>query len=174
MSSEISALEARLRAVEDRFEIMNLIAAHPPSADTGAVEYTRDAWVEEGVFDRGPILGAERGRDTIAALVAKQEHRDAIAGGMAHISGLPHIKIDGDKAVVVHYLQIIVPEKNLDSIEVPNHGSGRGFRPFRVLASRWELVRTAKGWKFKHRAVRLLDGSTEPLKLLAEALNNPS
>jgi hypothetical protein len=171
MSAANSDLETRLRAIEDRFEIMNLIAQHPPSADTGAVEYTRNAWVEDGVFDRGPPLGAEYGRDTIAALVAKPEHREAIAGGMAHISGLPYIKITGDTAVVIHYLQIIVPEKERDPIQVPNHGSGRGFRPFRVLASRWDLVRSASGWKFKRRAVRLLDGSPDALQLLAGALD---
>ena len=33
-------LEQRLRLIEDRFEIYNLIASHPPSADTGAGGYT--------------------------------------------------------------------------------------------------------------------------------------
>ena len=31
-----STLEQRFRLIEDRFEIYNLIASHPPSADTGA------------------------------------------------------------------------------------------------------------------------------------------
>ena len=30
-----ASLEARLREVEDKLEILNLIASHPPSADTG-------------------------------------------------------------------------------------------------------------------------------------------
>ena len=30
-----STLEDRVRAIEDRLEIYNLIASHPPSADTG-------------------------------------------------------------------------------------------------------------------------------------------
>jgi SnoaL-like domain len=165
-------IEARLRAIEDYISIVNLIAQHPPSADTGAVRYTKGAWVEDGEFDRGSKLGAEKGREAIGALVAKSEHRDAIHAGMAHISGLPFVSIDGDRATVVHYLQIIVPEKQLDVIEVPNHGSGRGFRPFRVLASRWRLVRTPQGWKFKHRQVRLLDGQEGALELLATALSD--
>jgi hypothetical protein len=33
-------LEERLRPIEDRFDIYNLIANHPPSADTGAGDYT--------------------------------------------------------------------------------------------------------------------------------------
>lgn len=165
-------IEDRLRAIEDHIAIMNLIARHPPSADTGAVEYTKNAWVEDGEFDRGSSLGAEKGREAIGALVAKSEHRDAIVQGMAHISGLPFISIDGDNATVVHYLQIIVPEKQLDAIDVPNHGSGKGFRAFRVLASRWRLVRTPEGWKFKHRQVRLLDGQEGALDLLSTALSD--
>ena len=39
-------LEDRIRAIEDRLEIYNLIASHPPSADTGADYYTRAAYVE--------------------------------------------------------------------------------------------------------------------------------
>jgi hypothetical protein len=163
-------IEARLRAIEDHLAIMNLIAQHPPSADTGDAVFTKNAWIEDGEFDRGPKLGAEQGREAIGALVARQEHRDAIAAGIAHISGLPYISVECDKATVVHYLQIIVPEKQLGPIDVPNHGSGRGFRPFRVLVSRWRLVRTPHGWKFKQRSVRQLDGQEGALELLGSAL----
>jgi hypothetical protein len=36
MVGENRTLEQRIRAVEDQLEIYNLIAGHPPSADTGA------------------------------------------------------------------------------------------------------------------------------------------
>ena len=49
-------LEARLRAIEDRLEIYNLIASHPPSADTGADYYTSAVYTEDGIFDRGEDL----------------------------------------------------------------------------------------------------------------------
>ena len=45
------SLEDRIRAIEDRLEIYNLIASHPPSADTGADYYTRTAYVEDGELD---------------------------------------------------------------------------------------------------------------------------
>ena len=35
-ATTVSDLETRLRMIEDRLEIYNLIAGHPPSADTGA------------------------------------------------------------------------------------------------------------------------------------------
>jgi len=48
-----SALESRLRMVEDRLEIYNLIASHPPSADTGADYHTRAVYLEDGAIDLG-------------------------------------------------------------------------------------------------------------------------
>ena len=48
-----TTLERRIRAIEDRLEIYNLIASHPPSADTGASDYTESVWTEDGLFDRG-------------------------------------------------------------------------------------------------------------------------
>ena len=37
----MASIEDRLRAIEDRLEIYNLIASHPPSANTGADYFTR-------------------------------------------------------------------------------------------------------------------------------------
>jgi SnoaL-like domain len=165
-----SSLEDRIRAIEDRLEIYNLIASHPPSADTGGSEHIAACWVEDGVFDRDENLSSPRGRDTIAKQVQSAEHQAAIAGGLAHFTGLPHVAIDGDTAIVTSYLQILVPQTQGDPVAVPNHGSGKGFRVHRMTANRWELVRTAQGWKFKHRTLRQLDGSEPARKILRGAL----
>jgi hypothetical protein len=165
-----STLEDRIRTIEDRLEIYNLIASHPPSADTGGSDHIAASWVDDGVFDRGENLSSPRGRDTIASHVLSADHQAAIAGGIAHFTGLPHVVIDGDTAVVTSYLQILVPQAEGNSVEVPNHGSGKGFRVHRMTANRWELVRTPQGWKFKHRTLRQLDGSEPARKILRGAL----
>ena len=164
------SLEDRIRTIEDRLEIYNLIASHPPSADTGGSEHIAACWVEDGVFDRGEGLSSPRGREALAAQVKSPAHQAAIAGGLAHFTGLPHVAIDGDSAVVTSYLAILVPQTQGDPVEVPNHGSGKGFRVFRMTANRWELVRTPRGWKFKHRSTRQLDGSEPARKILQGAL----
>jgi SnoaL-like domain len=166
----MSTLEDRVRAIEDRLEIYNLIASHPPSADTGGSDHIAACWVEDGVFDRGENLSSPRGRDAIAEQVLTPAHQAAIAGGLAHFTGLPHVAIDGDTAVVTSYLQILVPQTQGEPVEVPNHGGGKGFRVHRMTANRWELVRTAEGWKFKHRSLRQLDGSEPARKILRGAL----
>jgi SnoaL-like domain len=163
-------LEDRIRAIEDRLEIYNLIASHPPSADTGGSEHIAACWVEDGVFDRGEALTSARGRDALSKQVLSAEHQAAIAGGIAHFTGLPHVAIDGDTAVVTSYLAILVPQTQGDPVEVPNHGSGKGFRVHRMTANRWELVRTAQGWKFKQRTLRQLDGNESARKILRGAL----
>lgn len=43
-------LEQRLRLIEAPVEIYNLIASHPPSADTGAGDYTASVWTEIAHF----------------------------------------------------------------------------------------------------------------------------
>ena len=65
--AEGSLLEARIQAIEDRLDIYNLIASHPPSADTGASDYTASVWMEDGEFDRGSQFPAPKGRAAIAA-----------------------------------------------------------------------------------------------------------
>ena len=165
------SLEDRIRAIEDRLEIYNMLASHPPSADTGGKDHIAASWTEDGTFDRGEGLASPRGRDAIAEQVQSPGHQAAIAGGLAHFTGLPHVTIDGDSAVVISYLQILVPQTEGDPIEVPNHGRSKGFRVHRMVANRWELVRTPQGWQFKHRALRLIDGSQPALEILRGALS---
>src|ERR1700731_2981588 len=164
------SLEDRIRAIEDRLEIYNLIASHPPTADTAGRDHIAASWVEDGVFDRGGDLSSPRGRDVIADHVLGPAHQAAIAGGLAHFTSLPHVAIDGDSAIVTSYLQILVPQTQGDAVDVPNHGRSKGFRVHRMTANRWELVRTAAGWKIKRRTLRPLDGSEPARQILRGAI----
>jgi len=53
---------------------------------------------------------------------------------------------------------------------VPNHGASRGYHIHRVVTNRWELKRTAAGWKIKRRTIRLVDGSDGSREILRGAL----
>jgi len=169
--AQAGTLEDRIRAIEDRLEIYNLIASHPPSADTGADYYTRVAYVEDGELDLGRGK-AMTGNAAIAAATKTPAHQAAIAGGLAHFTGLPRIELDGDRAVVTSYLQILTPHPTAAPHEVPNHGVSNGYRIHRVAANRWELERTADGWKIRRRTVRTIDGSEPPRKILRGALQS--
>jgi hypothetical protein len=170
MENEELSLERRLRAVEDRLEIYNLIAGHPPSADTGNKAYAEAVFTEDAVFDRGPDLSGAAGNKAIGANLQSAGHQAAIAGGLAHFTSLPHVTINGDTAVVVSYLQILTPKKSGETVEVPNHGGSRGYHIHRVVTNRWELVRTRSGWKIKRRTLRLVDGSEPSREILSAVM----
>src|SRR5579884_3256509 len=104
MEQQNHTLEQRLKAIEDRLEIYNLIAGHPPSADTGADYYAEAVYADDGVFDRGADLSGAEGNKAVAAMLKSPGHQAAIAGGLAHFAGLPHIVLDGDTAMVTSYL----------------------------------------------------------------------
>jgi hypothetical protein len=163
-------LEERVQRMEDWLEIYNVVASHPPGADTGSDDWVRECWVDDGVMDLGAY--SEKGRDAIAAVVKRPEHQAAIKNGICHFAGLPHIQVKGDTAIVTSYLQILVPQTQGEPVAVPNRGSSKGFRAHRVGANRWDLVRTKDGWKIKHRVSRPLDGSEPARQLLRQGLED--
>jgi len=56
--------------------------------------------------------------------------------------------------------------------ELPNHGVSQGYRIHRVVANRWQLVKTNGEWMIKTRTILPIDGSPEPLQLLSQDLND--
>jgi len=170
MEKKELTIEQRIRAIEDRLEIYNLIAGHPPSADTGDGRYAEAVFTADAVFDRGRDLSGAVGAKAMGAVLQSPGHQAAIAGGLAHFTSLPHVTINGDTAVVVSYLQILTPKKTGETVEVPNHGSSRGYHIHRVVTNRWDLVRTPSGWKIKRRTLRLVDGSEPAREILRGAL----
>src|ERR1044072_2858805 len=117
-NSASRSLEARLRAYEDRLDILNLSASHPPSADSAADYFTRQVYTDDGVIDLGGGKAAT-GSAEVAGMVKTPGHQAAIAGGLAHFCGLPRIDIDGDRAIATSYLQIITPHPTAEPYDVP-------------------------------------------------------
>jgi hypothetical protein len=163
------SLEERIRAIEDRLEIYNLIASHPPSADTAAQAYIQSIFTDDAVLDLGGTKTAA-GNETIAQMSQRPAHQEAIRAGLAHFAGLPHVQIDGDRATVTSYLQILTPHPTAEPVEVPAHGVSKGFRIHRVGTNRWEFVRQGGRWKIKRRSFRTLDGSEPARDILRQAL----
>src|SRR5258708_878303 len=131
MATQGTTLEQRIRLIEDQLEIYNLIASHPPSADTGAADYVASVWAEDGVFDRGDEFAKPVGRAAIAGGSSGPEHHRAIEHGIAHVAALPYVRVTGDIAFAISYLQILVPDRVGPMFEVPNHGSSQGFHVHR-------------------------------------------
>ncbi|MFW0766611.1 nuclear transport factor 2 family protein [Trabulsiella odontotermitis] len=164
--------EQRLRIIEAKLAIYELIAAHPPSADSGLAEYTASVYMEDGVFNRGEGLDGAKGVDAIAAFILRPAHEEAINSGLAHFTGLPLIDLRGDKAIVTSYLQLLQLDKQGEPREMANHGTSTGYRIHRVVINRWELECHDGRWKIRSRTLLPVDGSPAPRQLLARGLSD--
>jgi hypothetical protein len=151
------SLEERLRDVEDRLEILNLVAGHPPGADTGEGEYAASYCIEDVVLQFSEHASPLSGRTQLVTTLQAPAHKGAIEQGVTHFTALPYIEIDGDTAVVTSNLQILTPNPQAEPFELSGHGTSKGFRVHRLSANRWELVRTPEGWRIKRRTGRSMD-----------------
>lgn len=151
------ALETRLRALEDREEIAELIASYGPLVDSGSADEVAAQWTEDGVYDVDEIT--MNGRDEIRAMVRSKNHQGWIAGGCAHFLGPVKVTVAGDEAVAVcHSLMVINQGGSFE--ESPD------FVVRRATAHHFELVRGTDGWLVAKRTSRVLDGRTEAPALL--------
>lgn len=153
VEATVAALEARVRELEDRMAIYELMATYGPAVDGAAREVAAGLWTEDGDYDSG--VGVFEGSAGVGAMVVGDMHQGIIKGGSAHLISLPHLEVDGDRAVATCYSQLL--RYDAEKAE---------FRVWRATANRWELVRTPGGWRVQHRVNKLLDGSEEPRALL--------
>ena len=158
-------LAQRVRALEDKLDILQLIMSYPLALDSGADTHCRSVWAETGTFDRGSSDPAEHsggyqgayGVETIIEELNGPALQQARAGGLAHLMTAPHVVIHRDDAVATNYNQLV------------EHGDN-GFHTTRVTANRWELVRQQGKWLIPRRILRLLTGAREAQQLLGQEL----
>lgn len=153
-------LEARLRVLEDREAIRELIARYGPLADCGNATGAADLWVADGVYAIADF-GEAKGHAEIAALIEGDNHRQLMADGCAHVLGPVAINLDSNTATARGHSLVL-------------RWTGNGFEVHRVAANRWELVRTTEGWRVARRENALLDGDDAARALLSEPVPRQS
>lgn len=144
----------RITAVEDRLEILNLLAGSAFSSDVASESYWAKMFTEDATFDRG--TKQDKGREEILKIINAPEQKEAIKAGMTHLAMLPHIKLNGDSAVATGYLLIIMPDAAASHVKLAGKGVSPGFSIYQVTLNKYTLVRTADGWKVSERVVRPL------------------
>jgi hypothetical protein len=156
-SEDFAALERRVRELEDRLAILQLVASYGPSIDGGAVPEAGRLWTEDCWYDSdAPSAGADgvHGRSGIDGVAQMCGELDF---GVAHITHLPVVTVDGDRATVVGHSNTF-------------HQVGDEFHTGRVASNRWELERVDGTWQVRRRTNRLLDGSAASKALFADGL----
>ena len=150
----MSDVEQRLRAIEDRHAIYQVVCGYGYSIDGLNAESVGSFYTEDGVYAVGDV-GAFEGRAGVMAIADRPTHRALVAAGCAHMSSVPYVVIDGDRAVATCHTM------------VPMHRE-EGFVLGRLSASRIQLVRESDGqWRIKHRQNFMLDGNPAGPALLA-------
>lgn len=145
-------MEARLRRLEDRAEIADLLARYGPAVDSGVGEELTELWTADGEYRIGAdavIPAAE-----MPSLVEWDTHQGYLAAGCAHVLSPPRIELDGDRAMAVNHSVVFIHR-------------GEHWVPERVSANCWELHRGPDGWRVFLRENHLLDGAEAARALLA-------
>ena len=150
---ELAELRARLRELEDRAAIAQLVAEYGPAVDSGDADAAAALWTEDGSYETDPVplIGSR----AIAEMVDGPLHQSIIGGGAGHFLGPVTVTITGDTAVAVGY-----------SLLVRHRAEDGTFYVYRCSANRWELIRTDSGWKVAARRNALLDGRASARDLL--------
>jgi hypothetical protein len=144
-------LERRLRAAEDRLEILDLLNTYGPLVDSGESEAAARLWVPGGGYSfSGGASGGTRMEvpDEMVAVYESEGHQGLVRTGCSHFTGTPKIRIDGDRATAIGYSFVILKEDD------------RWF-VWRAAINEWTLVRTEDGWRIEERFNRTLDGNPE-------------
>jgi len=155
------SLAERLQELEDRLSIYQLVCGYGYAVDGCNAEAIGSLYSENGVYAVGDV-GSFEGRDRIAGIADERGHRERIAAGCGHLSTLPYVVIDGDRATATCHTMVIMRGKD-------------GFHVDRLSASRLELSRQPDGqWRIDHRQNYPLDGDAAGPALLARLREGPT
>jgi hypothetical protein len=160
--NRMQAIEARLRLLEDELAIRKLLSSYGPTVDSGNSDAAAQLYADDGIFDYSTFVDDHMkeqylDQQGIFDMLEHGQHQTFIHEGAAHTLGPAVIDISGDTAVATNYSVIF-------------RRIGMSITVYRMSANRWDLVRTAKGWRYKKRTTRMLDGSPEARALLAQAV----
>ncbi|WP_040801719.1 nuclear transport factor 2 family protein [Nocardia higoensis] len=155
-ADQLAALLDRVRALEDKAAVHDVLTAYGPAVDAGDAETVGRLWAENAVYDID--IRVMEGREAITEMVRTAPHQDYIHEGCGHLLDPVHIRVDGDTAVATCHSLLLRRNADEDS-----------FRVWRVTANRFELARVDGAWLITRRTARLLDGSAAGRELLARA-----
>lgn len=143
----MSDLEARVRALEDRLEIIDIIAAYGPAVDSGDGASVAQMWAEDGeyTFGAGGAGTTTLTGPDVGELVDLPGHRGYMTRGCGHVLTTPRVNVDGDEAVAVNHSLLVLHDGQRWVLE-------------RASSNRWELERIEGRWRVRRRINALLDG----------------
>ena len=154
VDDRVAALEERVRLLEDKLAIQQLITAWGPAVDTGNSDAAASLFTDDCVLESD--LSYLVSPAAVAAMVLGEGHQALIRDGSAHIAATALVKVEGDDATAVGYTRVY-------------HHTPDGYEVWRVSANNWELRRTPDGWKVVRRTAQIIDDTGKANELLSRA-----
>lgn len=154
------SVEERLQRLEDQHAIYQLVCGYSFAIDGLNKDAIAEIYAEDGVYaiaDSGKFEGLAG----VQSIVDMPGHIELVTKGAAHMSSLPFVVIEGDRAVATCHTM------------VPRYGDD-GFHIWRLSASRIECQRTPEGWRIKHRQNYMLQDDLRGSQLLGRLTEGPS
>lgn len=158
---DLSAINRRLQALEDQIAIYQLVCGYGYAVDGCNTEVVGSLYAEDGVYSVSDQGYDFVGRDRIAGITKDAGHLKLVGGGCAHMSTLPYVVIEGDRATATCHTTVITKAED-------------GFKVLRLSASRLELSRKpGGGWQINSRKNFVQNGSPDGPALLARLQEGP-
>src|SRR5512139_182649 len=154
VEQRLAALEARTTAAEDELAIIRLIASYGPYIDCGSVDLAPGLLTADATYVLN--IGQWNNRAEFVEALREDSHQELVSQSIAHIMGLPWVRVRGNEAVATNITQLFVKE-------------GENFIAPRVGHNIWKLVKTEDGWKVKER-VNCQIGEREVIRAFLEGV----
>jgi SnoaL-like protein len=156
----VTSLEERVQRLEDQLAIYQTVCGYGYAVDGLNADALGEIYAKDGVYAISDS-GVYEGRAAVQGITRKPGHLDLVRRGAAHMSTLPYVVIDGDRAVATCHTM------------VPRHGDD-GFYIWRLSASRVELERRPEGgWHITRRTNEVLADNERGPQLLGRLREGP-
>jgi hypothetical protein len=166
-STATLSVEDRLHAIEDKLELYTLLARYQTVVDAFDFKSMAGIFTPDGTLGNGARINSV----SIFENIDPASLQPVAEMGLAHLSTPPYIKLGKNAAVAFSYSCVTVRDPAAESIDVPQHGSGRGHRLFMIAANRWDFVRLDGVWKVSRRQLIVCDGTDAPRELQRSVLS---
>lgn len=171
MTTDLTALEARLRQLEDERDIGRVIASYGPLVDSADADGAAALWATDGSYD---VEGWQMNTSAdVHAMVNSPSHRELVAGGCCHFLGPTVVTVAGDSAVALCESLVLLrsDQASPDRIDRAAWRSAPGeYVVWRATANHFTLQRLDGQWRISSRTSRLLNGNPEAHALLTTGL----
>jgi ketosteroid isomerase-like protein len=154
VEARLRELELRVRELEDRDALAQIVASYGPAVDSGQAAAAAALWFDDGVFDVVPYFELV-GHDGIAGMVDGEGHQSLIHNGCGHVLTAPKVVVAGDNARGWNY-----------AFNIRWDGEADRFWIARLSANEWEFRRHGDAWRVVRRTNINLDGDERPRALL--------